>query len=260
MPSSVAPASQPFYCANNACGLPSVSALVKYHHAAAGHPVKESQCQVITKGNCAAQPSLTIDAVRKFCPIAYGTILQTMSKKRKNISSTKSKLIQDINSPTTKNNSMQDVVLNQSDDSATTLKLAEIHAFMQYSSKIHLDQMGEFLYVAISGKQCLVIVHVVNANVILVTPFKSKRKHQLTSAHLNINKELNKREFVIDLNIWDNEVPELHRDATETEKYACQLVHPNIHCCYAAERAMHTFKEYFLRVLAGVDNNFPMQI
>ena len=39
--------------ANNACDLPSATALVKFHHATAGFPVKETWCQAIKQGNYA---------------------------------------------------------------------------------------------------------------------------------------------------------------------------------------------------------------
>ena len=39
-----------------------------------------------------------------------------------------------------------------------------------------------------------------------------------------------------------------------------QLVPPNDHCRNAAEKAIHVFKDYFVAVLCGTDERFPMQL
>ena len=75
-----------------ACDLTSISSLVQYDHAAAGYPVKETQCKAIANGNCATWPGLTAEAVRKYYPVTDETILRTMSQKRKNVRSTSTKL------------------------------------------------------------------------------------------------------------------------------------------------------------------------
>ena len=80
------------------------------------------------------------------------------------------------------------------------------------------DQTGKFPYVARSGNQHVMVVHVVDPNVILATAFKNKTKLQLTEAYMKIKKELNKCGLVIDLYILDNEVYERYQYAIETER------------------------------------------
>ena len=55
------------------------------------------------------------------------------------------------------------------------------------------------------------IACVVNSNMILEDPFKTKTKIQLTETYLNIKKELDKRYIVINMHVVDNEDPELQK-------------------------------------------------
>ena len=170
-----------------------------------------------------------------------------MSQSRKNIRSAKVSV--------TKNESSL-----EADSSNSNSKTYEAHVFIAHSSKMCSDQTGKFPHVARSGNQYIMVVFAVDPNVILATAFQNKTKLHLTEAYLRIKKEINKRGFVIKLHILDNEAPEMHRDAIAKECCAYQLVSPHVHRRNAAERATRTFKEHFLRVLAGVDDSFPMSM
>ena len=54
--------------ARNAYDLPSLEALVRYIHAAAGFPVKSTWIKAIKKGNFATWPGLTYSNAAKYCP------------------------------------------------------------------------------------------------------------------------------------------------------------------------------------------------
>ena len=54
--------------AHNAYDLPSLEALVKYMHAAAGFTVKSTWLRAIKKGNFATWPGLTYSNAAKYCP------------------------------------------------------------------------------------------------------------------------------------------------------------------------------------------------
>ena len=62
----------------------------------------------------------------------------------------------------------------------------EVHIFIRHGSKLHTDQIGKFPYVSRQGNQCIMIAYVVDPNVILAVPFKSKTKEHLTAACLQI--------------------------------------------------------------------------
>ena len=59
------------------------------------------------------------------------------------------------------------------------------------------------------------IMYLVDSDLILAEPFKNKTKEDLTATHTKIKKELNKKGFVINLHVLDNEAPEMHRGSIE---------------------------------------------
>ena len=77
------------------------------------------------------------------------------------------------------------------------------------------DQTGKFPYVARSENQHTMIMCVVDAHSILAVPFKNKTKYFLTSTHLNMKKELDKRVFTVNLHVLDNKAPYMHLDSIE---------------------------------------------
>ena len=68
--------------AYSAHDLPSVEALVRYFHAAAGFPVKSTWLKAIKAGNFALWPGLTFENASKYCPSAYETILGHIVQER----------------------------------------------------------------------------------------------------------------------------------------------------------------------------------
>ncbi len=59
--------------------------------------------------------------------------------------------------------------------------------------------------------------------------------------------------------LLDNEASAAFKaEIKKNSKY--QLVPPDNHRMHLAERAIHTFKNHFKVVIAGVDTTFPMQL
>ena len=66
------------------------------------------------------------------------------------------------------------------------------------------------------------------------------------------------RGLSVDLHILDNQASAAYKEAITFKWNATfQLIPPNIHCRNQAKRAIHTFKDHFLAILAGVDAAFP---
>jgi hypothetical protein len=75
--------------AYRAYNLPSVEALVRYFHAAAGYPVRDTWLKAIRAGNYASWPSLTLTNVTSHCPSLANTITGHMMQSRCNVQSTR---------------------------------------------------------------------------------------------------------------------------------------------------------------------------
>ena len=73
----------------NAHDLPSVGALVRYLHAAAGFPVKSTWLAAIKAGNYASWPGLTFTNASKYCPHSVETLMGHTKQTRSGVRSTK---------------------------------------------------------------------------------------------------------------------------------------------------------------------------
>ena len=133
-----------------------------------------------------------------------------MSHTRKNTRSTKIKRSKDDSLKSIKNDGQNGVT--------KVNKTNEAHVFIKYSSKLYSDQTGKFPYAARSSNKYLIIIYLVDANVILAEPFKNKISQQLIDTYLKLKKEIDKREFPIDMHVLNNEAPQLYRDAIEKAK------------------------------------------
>ena len=78
--------------AYSAYDLPSVEALIRYFHTAAGYPVRSTWLKAISVGNYSTWTGLTLANATKYCPSATATILGHLVQKRKGVQSTKTKL------------------------------------------------------------------------------------------------------------------------------------------------------------------------
>ena len=77
--------------AYSAYDLPSVEALVRFFHAAAGYPVKATWLKAIKAGYYNTWPGLTYGNVSKYCPAAVPTTKGHMTQVRQGVRSTKPK-------------------------------------------------------------------------------------------------------------------------------------------------------------------------
>ena len=230
------------YSAND---LPSVAALIRYFHAAAGYPVRSTWLTAIIAGNYSSWPGLTLTNTTKYCPSATATIMGNLVQKIQGVRSTKPKL------PAT----------SSPDQQLPQVRSNELHVQVTPISKLYTDDTGRFPVHSRSGNQYIMIEYHCDTNLILTGPFYSiNDKHHLL-AYDNIMQKLLNNKLTVDLQILDNEASAEYKwDITEKWNANYQLVHPNTHRSNAAERAIHTFKAHFLSILAGVAPYFPRNL
>jgi hypothetical protein len=100
----------------------------------------------------------------------------------------------------------------------------------------------------------------VDGNYIDAEPLKNKTEGSMINAYLALWKRLTAMGTVKSTtHILDNEASAVFK--TEIRKNCTiQLVPPDNHRRNFAERAIQTFKNHFMSVIAGVDDNFPMHL
>ena len=265
-PTSPAPPTETTLNAFSAYDLPSVQALVRYFHAAAGYPVRSTWLAAIKAGNYVSWPGLTYANASKYCPSADETIKGHQVQTRRNLRSTKPKESDaDVISQafrgvgygakTTVDDSPEIEEPPPGNDSVN-----ELHVKVYHRSKLYTDDTGRFPTRARSGNQYVMVAYH-SSNVILFEPFSSRKDKHRIAAYNVIMQRLKDRNLHVDLQILDNECSKEYKQ-TMKEKWGVtyQLVPPDLHRRNAAERAIRTVKAHFLAILAGVAVDFPRHL
>lgn len=126
---------------HNVYSLPSIKQSIRYLHAAASYPAKETWIKAITTGNCITWPGLTAEAVRKHFPKSDETQRGHMKRQCQGVRSTKERKEE------------------EHQDASTTKEHSEKNS-KTYSQKIHnasetmhTDQCGRFPTTSARGNQ-----------------------------------------------------------------------------------------------------------
>ena len=124
--------------------------------------------------------------------------------------------------------------------------------------KLYTDDTGRFPVRARSGNQYVMVAYHANANLILQQAFRNKSDRHRISAYNAIMTRLADKGLTVDLQILDKEATSAYKETiVDKWKTAFQLVPPEMHQRNREERAIWTFKDHFLAILAGVDPAFP---
>jgi hypothetical protein len=134
----------------------------------------------------------------------------------------------------------------------------QVFVITKLLSKLFTDDTGHFPIRARSSNQSVIISFHANGNLILQQAFKSKSNRHRIAAYNTIMTHLVAQGLAIDLHILDKEASSAYKEAITFKWNATfQLVPPDMYCCNRAERAIRTFKDHFLAILASVDSAFP---
>jgi hypothetical protein len=120
------------------------------------------------------------------------------------------------------------------------------------------NDTGCFTPRARSGNQYIMVALHADSNAILVRPFASQQDTHHIAAYNDIFNRLAATRRQPTIHIMDNEASNAFQQAIANNNCALQLVPPNVHRRRnAAERAIRTFKDHFLAILAGMAPSFP---
>jgi hypothetical protein len=226
-------------------GLPSIAQTVRYLHAAAGFPVKDTWIKAIKNGNYNTWPGITPEIVSKHFPESVETQKGHLKKQRQNVRSTRKVIAEptaneELTRATTKQNIMIKVI--------------------NAEETIYTDQSGRFPIQSSRGYTSLMVYYDVDANCIDVKPLRNHSDNQMIPAYKALWERTNRgRNNKPKMHILDNEASNTFKAAIK-ENCDLQLVPPDTHRRNLAERAIQTFKSHFIAILAGVDPSFPMNL
>ena len=233
--------------ANSAYDLPSLEALVRYFHAAAGFPVSTTWLNAIKVVNYRTRPGLTLANVTAYCPAADETIKGHIVQSIQGVRSTKPKI------PRRK------IPETSPEEAPLPTKISrELHMHTVNLSKLYTYDTCRLTIKARSRNQYLMVAYHCDSNENLVAPFKTcKYKHRL-KAYNSIMTRLRRNIMSVNLQFLDNEASSKSKQLiTEELGIKYQMVPPNNHRRNSSEWAICTFKAHFLSILTGIAPDFP---
>ena len=125
----------------------------------------------------------------------------------------------------------------------------------QMKNMIGVDFMGRYPTVSRDGNKYILIMYDYDTNYIKSVAVESRKTKVYLKAFRTMFDELTTKGFKPKLVRLDNEASKLLCDYIETENVDIQLVTPGNHWNNPAERAIQTYRSYFLSARAGVDPN-----
>ena len=147
----------------SAYDLPSVEALIRYFHAAAGFPVRYTWPKSIEAGNFDSWPGITYQNATKYCPTRKETIKGHMVQKRQHVRSTR---------PTRKHSRPTEPIPPEGLPNEGHKK---IHIKTTHISKLYTDDTGRFPVISRKGNQYIMVAYHCDTNAIMAVPFKSQK-------------------------------------------------------------------------------------
>ncbi len=128
------------------------------------------------------------------------------------------------------------------------------------SGIVYHDLTGSFPFMSYEGSVCFFILYHHESNAILGTPIAGLDNISIFEAYKKQFKNLADKGFKPKLNVIDNQGTKHIKKFLNKNKCKLKLVEPHNHRVNAAERAIQTFKDAFITVLATTDSNFLLQL
>lgn len=148
------------------------------------------------------------------------------------------------------------------DDGDTSL--ANVFCFGAFADKntgvMYHDMTGLFPFMSLDGYICYLIMYHYESNSILATPIDGMDDMTIYEAYKKNFEMLEKKGFKVKLNVMDNQATKNIMKFLDEKGCKTQLVEPHNKRLNAAERAIQTWKDALISVLATTDSDFPLQL
>ncbi|KAL7486747.1 hypothetical protein ACHAW6_012336 [Cyclotella cf. meneghiniana] len=227
--------------------LPSTKEAIEWMHAMCGYPGKSTWAKAAQAGNLIGWLLLTAKNIQKYYPDTTETPKGHLNQTRTNVRSTKPKPVplEAFHSPHLKGRKVRDVFTK----------------VYNVCDTVFTNQTGKFSQHSQSGNFYVMVLVEIDSSAILVEPIKNRSDSKLTHAYSLLMPCLCKAGITPCRHVLDNEISNAMKTLiTDTYKMTYKLVPLGCYCHSAVEVAIRNFKSHFLSILAGVTNNFPLQL
>jgi hypothetical protein len=125
---------------------------------------------------------------------------------------------------------------------------------------VYNDLTGSFPFISLDGSICFLVMYHYEANAILAKPISAPDNISIFNAYKMQFNDLTSKGFKPKINIMDNQATKHIKASLTEQKCKLQLVEPHNQRMNAAGRAIQTFKDAFITVLATTNSDFPLQL
>ena len=227
--------------------------LIRYLHVAVGFPTKTTWLATIRNYHYASWPALNVADAAKYFPEAEEVWKGHGRKIRAGLCSTMKK--ERNEQPALEDHKHLDLGDNKI-LFATIFDLKD-----EMDQKLYSDQMGRFLIMSYKGNQYIMVLYDMDiSGAIMVEPMKNHSSGEMVRAYNAAMKRLHDAGIKPTMRILDNKCSDEFKDTIKSYDMKYQLVPPHDHRRNTAEKAVQIFKDHFIAVLCGTDENFPMKL
>ena len=123
-----------------------------------------------------------------------------------------------------------------------------------------MDATGRFPVISIDGKQYIMIFYSEHGNYIKVFAIANRTKACIVAVYEEALRFFQTKGLTPTFQRVDNEISAPYKALLDKNNITLDLVPPGQHRRNKAERAIRTFKNHFISILAGVDPAFPANL
>jgi hypothetical protein len=128
------------------------------------------------------------------------------------------------------------------------------------TGRVYTDQTGQFLVRSSNGYRYMLVLYHYDTNAILVEPLKTRHGNEILRGYTKLYTHLTERGFKPTTHWLDNEASNALKAFNRTQDIEYQLVPPHVHRRNSAERAIRTWKNYFVAGICSTDTAFPLHL
>jgi hypothetical protein len=140
-------------------------------------------------------------------------------------------------------------------------KLNDIFVHVEdLNEEIHTNQTGAFPHTSQRGNCYIMVTVHLDANYTFAEPMKNRTEGEMIRVYQKILNRMKAAGLGLRKQVLDNKCSAAMKACIKENGMDYKLVPPGQHSRNQAEWAIQTFKAYFISILAGVDNKFPLSI
>ena len=239
--------------AYNAYRLKTKRDLISFYGGAAGWPVKPTWIKAINNGSYASWPGLTAALVNKYYEKQIPTIMGHMHARRSGIRSTKQTPVNLLDADNDNIAPPRPHILRSKQRNVG----AHLVDATKLTGAISTDFCGRCPHTSSRGMKYIFVLYDYDSNAILAVPTQSRESADMVAAYDECYQQLKSAGITPILQYLDNEVSAMLIESIKAKNLDYQLASPHDHRLNPAERAVQTFKNHFIAILAGCDSRFP---